>query len=80
MSFVILIDGRVVETAETEEQARQKAEWVQQNAGRYVDDEFGGAFAVVGFAPMHDHKNISHLKPRCTVPEALVPKEFKQLK
>lgn len=80
MSYIILIDDKPVETADGEDQARRKAEHVQTNARRYVDDEFGGAFAVVGFAPKDDLKSISYLKPRDSVPDALVPVEFRQFR
>lgn len=52
VTYTILIDGSPVETAGSEAEVRLKAEAVQANAGRYVDDEFGGAFALVGFAPV----------------------------
>lgn len=80
MPYTILIDGKPVETAGSAAEARTKAEEVQANAGRYVDDEFGGAFAVVGFAPTLDLASISYLKPRDGVPDALVPAEFKQFR
>lgn len=80
MSFVILLDDRPVEKAESEDLALLKAKEVQQNAWRYTDDEFGGAFAVVGFAPSDDLGNISYIKPRDSVPDALVPSEFKQFR
>ena len=80
MNYIILIGGNPVETADSEEQARRTAEHVQVNARRYVDDEFGGAFAVVGFAPKDDLKSISYLKPRDSVPDALLPVEFKQFR
>lgn len=80
MTYVILIDDAPVETAETEDEARKKAVEVQNNASQYVDDEFCGAFAVVGFAPADDLKNISYIKPRDSVPNVMVPDEFKQFR
>lgn len=80
MSYIILIDGKQVATAASEHEARAKAEDVQNNASRYVDDEFAGAFAVVGFAPVDDPKSISYLKPRDSVPDAIVPDQFKRLR
>lgn len=80
MTYTILIDGSPVETAGSEAEARLKAEAVQANAGRYVDDEFGGAFALVGFAPSGDLSNISYILPREGMPDALVPAAFKQFR
>ena len=80
MKYVILVDDRIVETAEGEVEARLKAEDVQRDIGRYIDDEVAGAFAVVGFAPAHDPASVSHLPPRDSVPGALVPAVFRQLK
>ena len=80
MPYTILIDGKPVGAAGSEIEARTKAEEVQANAGRYVDDEFGGVFAMVGFAPTGDLSSISYLKPRDGVPDALVPAEFKQFR
>ncbi len=80
MSYVILIDGAPVESAATEDLARIKAEKVQQNAGQYVDEELTGAFALVGFAPANNPDDISYIKPRDSVPDALVPAVFKQFR
>ena len=80
MSWVILVDDRAVETAETEDMARKAAEHVQDNIARYVNDEFGGAFSVVGSAPANDRAAVSYLKPSDSVPDALVPDEFKQFR
>lgn len=80
MVYTILIDGKAVETAATDVEARAKAESVQRDAIKYVDDEFGGAFAIVGFAPSHNLSEVSYIKPRDSVPKALLPREFRQFR
>lgn len=80
MKYVILVDDRVVETAEGEVEARLKADEVQANAQLYLEDDLAASFAVVGFAPAGDPASVSWLKPRDSVPDPLVPAVFKQLK
>ena len=81
MRYVILVDGAVVEEVDGDEAvARARAIEAQANASRYLDDDTAAAHAVVGFAPAADLASVSHLPPRDSVPDALVPDVFKQLK
>lgn len=80
MAYTILIDGKPVATAATEVEARAKAEVVQREAVKHVHDEFGGAFAVVGFAPSDNLSAVSYLPPRDSVPDVLLPSEFRQFR
>jgi len=80
MAYVILIDDKPVEEADSEDQARHMAERVQDRASCHVNDEFCGALSIVGFAPSDDLSNVSYLKPRDSVPDALVPLEFRQFR
>jgi len=80
MTYIILVDETPVAEAPDEAAARLKAIDVQANARCYTDDEFGGAFAVVGFAPASRPHDVVYIAPRPTVPLALIPREFKQFR
>lgn len=75
MAYKILVDGKPVCRADTESEARTRAENVQANIARYISpsDDLVTAFAVVGFAPSDDLSRITYIEPRDSVPDALRP-------
>jgi hypothetical protein len=68
MSYVIVIDKKVVETAANEVAARERAEQIRANISQHVvDDELVGALAQVGYGPAGEPDKMQYFEP----PESL---------